>query len=187
MSIPETKTTFFKVNKNNKIGLLRWLRYNYLKLLRINTDPTIFARGIAIGVFIGLTPTIPFHTVLMLLLSILSRGHFFAGLIVSYIICNPLTMPLIYYASWFTGKIFIHSEIDGKVFADFISLIIHLKLGDSIELLKKMGFDFLITLNIGGIIFAAPFGILSYWIALKSYGLYQKKRYERFKLAVLKK
>jgi len=193
MSIPETKYKLIipeknnGIKKNNKLNLWRWLRLNYLKLLRINTDPGIFARGIAIGVFIGLTPTIPFHTIAILLLSIVFRGHFLAGLIISYIICTPFTMPLIYYASWFTGKIITNSEIDGKVFSEFISLIVHLDLKATMQLLKNMGIDFLVTLNIGGFIFAAPFGILSYWIALRSYGLYQKKRYERFKMAVLEK
>jgi hypothetical protein len=47
--------------------LRRILRYQWLKFLRLQEDPRKLAWGMALGVFIGITPTIPFHLVAALL------------------------------------------------------------------------------------------------------------------------
>ncbi|MEA1867995.1 MAG: DUF2062 domain-containing protein, partial [Thermodesulfobacteriota bacterium] len=53
---------FGKKDKGSSPG--RTVRYQWLRLVRLRGDPFVLARGIAIGTFIGLTPTIPFHTIL---------------------------------------------------------------------------------------------------------------------------
>ena len=40
----------------------RTLKYCWLKLRRLQGDPKKLAWGMALGVFIGVTPTLPFHT-----------------------------------------------------------------------------------------------------------------------------
>ena len=44
------------------------------RIRQMNGDPHYVALGMAIGVFVAVTPTIPFHTVLAIGLSILLRG-----------------------------------------------------------------------------------------------------------------
>ena len=44
--------------KLNRLG-----KYYYLKFIRLKGDPRSLALGTAIGVFVGLTPTIPLHTI----------------------------------------------------------------------------------------------------------------------------
>jgi hypothetical protein len=57
----------------------------------------------AIGVFIGITPTMPFHTVLAVSLAVLLRASKLAAALGVWV-CNPLTIPLFYYGSYRLGR-----------------------------------------------------------------------------------
>ena len=63
----------------------------------LHSERETVARGIAIGLFIGLTPTVGIQTVLMLIGCIALRGYFPAAFAVSWI-TNPLTLVPLY---WF--------------------------------------------------------------------------------------
>jgi uncharacterized protein (DUF2062 family) len=54
------------------------------------------ARGIAVGVFVGLTPTVGVQTVLMLAGCLLIRGNFPAAFVVSWV-SNPITLAPLYF------------------------------------------------------------------------------------------
>lgn len=62
----------------------------------LHIDDTTLARGVAVGLFIGLTPTVGIQTFLMLIGSLVFRANFPAAVIVSFI-SNPLTMAPLYY------------------------------------------------------------------------------------------
>ena len=49
-----------------KIDLQRTFKFYYLKFVRLQGAPSVLARGVAVGTFIAVTPTIPFHVVLAL-------------------------------------------------------------------------------------------------------------------------
>ena len=82
-----------------KIEPRRASRYYYLKFIRLRGNPGVLARGVAVGTFVGITPTIPFHTVLALFLAFILRGSKIAALLTSVLISNPLTFLLQYYLS----------------------------------------------------------------------------------------
>lgn len=63
----------------------------------------IVARGVAVGLFVGLTPTVGFQTVLMLGFCALLRGNFIAAFAVSWI-SNPLTLTPLYLGYYLLGK-----------------------------------------------------------------------------------
>ena len=66
------------------------------------------ARGVAIGLFIGLTPTVGIQTLLMLIGCIALRGYFPAAFAVSWI-SNPFTLfPLYWLFHWIGEIIFGH-------------------------------------------------------------------------------
>jgi len=44
----------------------RFFKYFYLKFLRLKGDPQSLAGGIAIGVFLGIMPIMPFQTLILL-------------------------------------------------------------------------------------------------------------------------
>ena len=54
------------------------------------------ARGIAVGVFVGLTPTVGIQTILMLIGCVAIRGNFPAAFAVSWV-SNPITLAPLYF------------------------------------------------------------------------------------------
>src|SRR3982751_3961326 len=74
-------------------NLKKHLRHNYLWHL----DRESVARGVAIGLFSGIVPIIPFQTILAIFLSIFLRGNLAIAFLVSWV-SNPLTIiPLTYF------------------------------------------------------------------------------------------
>lgn len=73
------------------------------ELRELRGKPHEISLGLAVGVFIALTPTIPFHTVLAVALAALLRGSKLAAALGVWV-SNPLTIPLFYYGSYRLGK-----------------------------------------------------------------------------------
>ena len=89
------------------MDLRRLLRYHWLKFLRLQEDPRKLAWGMALGVFIGVTPTIPFHLIAGLSLAALLRVSpvtTFVGMQIG----NPLTIPAIYLAAYKVGQFLLY-------------------------------------------------------------------------------
>ena len=61
------------------MNIVRTGKYYFLKLLRLRGTPHSIAMGAAIGVFIGLTPTIPFHTITILAITLVTRTSVIAA------------------------------------------------------------------------------------------------------------
>ncbi len=77
----------------------QWLRRS--GCLAFRREP--IARGIGIGLFVGLTPTVGLQTVMMLAGSLLVRGNFPAAYAISWV-SNPFTLPPMVYAYHELGK-----------------------------------------------------------------------------------
>jgi uncharacterized protein (DUF2062 family) len=57
----------------NRMNPKRTFRYYYLKFTRLQGNPQALASGTAIGLFLGLAPIMPFHTVSVLLVTFITR------------------------------------------------------------------------------------------------------------------
>ncbi len=160
-------------------GLARTIRYYWLKLLRLQGDPKFLARGVAIGVFICLTPTIPLHTTLTLLFCAMLSASPVAGVIATWIISNPLTIPLQYYLAWRIG-----TWVTGnKLSWEHVQLMLHNleKAGfiHGAEMMLKTSMDLIWTMLVGGVILALPIAIISYFLALKAYRHVRQKKQQK--------
>ena len=80
-----------------------WWNEFVRQLKELREKPHEISLGMAIGVFIGITPTIPFHTVLAVFLALLLRASKLAAVLGVWV-ANPLTIPIFYYASYQLGK-----------------------------------------------------------------------------------
>jgi uncharacterized protein (DUF2062 family) len=98
----------------------------------------------ALGVFIGITPTVPFHTVAILFLAPFLRVSPITGLL-GMQVCNPLTIPPLYLAAYKVGQFLLHR---GKplVFPDSYGF------GEWLKVLWQGG----LALQVGGILLAIP-------------------------------
>ncbi|PKL96087.1 MAG: DUF2062 domain-containing protein [Gammaproteobacteria bacterium HGW-Gammaproteobacteria-8] len=84
----------------------------------LHIDETTLARGVAVGLFIGMTPTVGIQTGMMLIAAFAFRANFFAAFLVSNV-SNPLTMAPLYYGwnqlgHWLIDRLPIQPfQIDG--------------------------------------------------------------------------
>ena len=157
----------------------RTIRYQWLRLVRLQGDPFVLARGIAIGTFVGLTPTIPFHTILIILFCAVGRGHLVAGFIVSLLVSNPLTIPLQYYISWKVGTILTGSSLSWEQVKYLMGLAREVSMLEAVKLIYINSFRSMLSVLLGGIVFSLPFAITSYFSALYLYIRRQKRRTNR--------
>jgi uncharacterized protein (DUF2062 family) len=62
----------------------------------LHVDEFALARGVSLGLFVGLTPTVGIQTAMMIAGSLMFRANFPAAFIVSFV-SNPVTMAPLYY------------------------------------------------------------------------------------------
>jgi uncharacterized protein (DUF2062 family) len=174
--VKKRKNILHSAKRDKGINPGRTVRYQWLRLVRLRGDPFILARGIAIGTFIGLTPTIPFHTVLIIFFCAVGRGHLVASLIVSILVSNPLTIPLQYYISWKVGTILTGSSFSWEQVKYLMGIARDVNIFEAVNLIYVDSFRLMVSILLGGIVFSLPFAITAYFLALRLYIRYQSKR-----------
>ncbi len=157
-------------------GFSRWLRYYLIRLKRLQGSPQSLAGGVAIGVLIGLSPTMPFHTILIFLLAFLTRTSFMSALVVSYIVCNPITVLPLYSLSIILGNALTPYRIDAGTLNMLVSTVSKGSLSQSFALLSSMGQESVIVLLAGGFAFSLPCSVLCYVLALWFFSWREKKK-----------
>jgi len=141
-----------------KISPGKLSKYNIREFVQrvknLEGDPHYVAMGLAIGIFIGITPTIPFHTVLAVALAIILRGSKVAAALGVWF-SNPITAPIFYWGSYKAGMYLLGNPAPFDI-----------KYESILELLD-LGMDVTIAMIAGGIILGILPGIASYFITRK--------------------
>ena len=158
----------------------RAAKYYYLRFLRLQGDPHSLALGVAIGLFVGITPTIPLHTVLIITLAWPLRGNILAALIAATAISNPLTWLPQYYLSWRVGSWLLPGHLSWSR----IQSTLHLITSDtgfkqSLAHLGKLGLEAGGVMLLGGILLAIPFTCAGYFLTFKFFSALRRKRLEK--------
>ncbi len=144
--------------------ILRTVKCHWLKFKRLEGDPKKIALGAALGIFIGITPTIPFHTVLILTLAPLLG----ASVIAAYMgiwVSNPVTWVPQYLLSYEVGR-FLLFRGEPLVIPE------HADLSAFLNLLWRGG----LALQVGGLIIALPPAIVSYFATLWAVKRYRQRQ-----------
>jgi uncharacterized protein len=144
--------------------LRRKIRYCYLRFRRLKGNPQKIALGMALGVFIGITPTIPLHTVLALAFSYLF-GISSVAAVMGVWISNPITIPPLYYGSFVIGKKILYPHLN-------LSLPQLVDLRDLI----RLGWEINLALQFGGLILAFPAAVLAYFFTLWALKRYRQQK-----------
>jgi len=142
----------------------RTLRYHWLMFLRLQDDPRRVAWGMALGIFIGFTPTIPFHLISALTLAPLLRVSPVAAVLGTQI-SNPVTVPFLYLSAFRVGQFFLQRGAPLRLPETF-------SIADWLALLWHGG----LALQVGGVIIAIPPAVVSYFLTR-----WIITRYRRFK------
>ena len=158
----EEKTT--PVPEKPSTGNWRQRFRNFIHEIKtLQGDPNYIAKGIAIGVFIGITPTIPLHTGLAVALSFIFRASKPAAVIGVWS-GNPVTVPFIYLGSYKIGMALIgkHAVLDKSYF--------------TIQGLLQHGIKTTVAMIFGGMILGILPAIASYFISLKIFKAIHERR-----------
>jgi len=159
----------------------RFFRYYYLRFIRLQGDPKEIARGIAIGIFIGITPTIPLHTMLVLILALFCRASKLAALLASCVVSNPLTFFLQYYLAWRIGTWLTPYRLSWERIHEIMAIISgHSGFHQTLMELSKLGWQAVVVMLAGGSVLATPFAVAGYFLSLYFYqSLRRKKQKQR--------
>ena len=124
-------------------------------LKNFHGDPHFVAMGIAIGVFVAATPSMPFQTVIAVALAFILRSSKAAAAIGVWI-SNPITFPVFYLASYKVGALLFGISSTYKFG------------GEPVDVLK-LGAEVTIAAVTGGIIIGLCLAVATYFITRKIY------------------
>jgi hypothetical protein len=162
------------------MNLKRIFKYYYLKFMRMKGDPQSLAIGTAIGVFIGITPTMPLHTILIIPLTIITRTSTIAALLGSLLVCNPITYVPQYYLATIIGNALTPYELSWARIKEVLDILLqHPGLQKSMEALVGLGYEAAIVLVVGGTVLALPCALISYFLSLRLFVKIRQKRSQR--------
>jgi uncharacterized protein (DUF2062 family) len=137
------------------VGALKRFYYRFLK---IRGTPQQISCGLALGVFIGMTPFLGFHTAIAVMLASLFKWNkITAGL--GVFVTNPLTAPLVYPLTLQLG-----AAVTG--FSEPIRWLKLLEQGGFVDMMKNSPW-ILVDMLIGGAIVGVPLALVVYFVALR--------------------
>ena len=150
-----------------RFSFVRQLKLNLLRLLRLRKTPDEIAKGLALGVFIGMTPTFGFQMVLAVFFALLLKENRISALVGVWV-TNPLTAPFIYAIEYETGRLLLGME--------------RMRLPNEFSLgaFKHIGFEVLLPLGLGSLIYGILCGSLAYALTLRLIPVIKTMRISRW-------
>jgi uncharacterized protein (DUF2062 family) len=138
------------------------------KIKNLQGDPHFVAMGMAIGVFVAITPTIPFHTIFAIVMAYALKGSRPAALL-GTLVCNPFTIVFIYYACYKVGNLFFGGTLSAEKSVNTLLDIIKQDVGLYDRILFFTDFarthlKVFATMLVGGVVIGVPAGLASYFI-----------------------
>ncbi len=135
-------------------SFFRQFKLNLIRLLRLQDSPERIARGMALGLFIGMTPTFGFQMALAFFAAMLLTENKLAALIGVWV-TNPITAPFIYGLEYETGRILLGLPRLG------------IPMEYNFHYLKAFGWQLIFPLSLGSLIFGISSAIIGYSVTLR--------------------
>jgi len=156
---------YLNENKNQTVSnnkVITSLKKGYQRFLKIRGHPNEIALGLALGLFVGMTPSMGFHTAIAVFFAALFKWNKISSAIGVWV-TNPLTAPVIYPVNYFIG-----AKLIGLPKVDFV-----LKANGFATIYKMMlkAPEIFWALIIGGIVLGLPLALAGYYF---SYSVVQK-------------
>ena len=136
------------------IGIIRQAKLMLVHFVRMRGMPEEIAKGVALGIFIGMTPTFGFQMAIALFFAYLLKENRLAAILGVWV-TNPVTAPVIYTIEYEMGRILLGmeraslpTEFTWSAYAD-------------------LGWNILFPLWVGGLVAGVILGALSYFITLR--------------------
>ena len=91
------------------VGFIRQVKLIFVRFIRLRGLPDEIAKGVALGIFIGMTPTFGFQMAIAILFAYILRENRLAAILGVWI-SNPVTAPFIYAAEYELGRLLLGME-----------------------------------------------------------------------------
>ena len=132
----------------------RQFKLNLIRLLRLQDSPERIARGMALGLFIGMTPTFGAQMALALLAAMLLAENKLAAIIGVWV-TNPITAPFIYGLEYEMGRLLLGLPHPA------------MPLEFNYHFLKAFGWQLILPISLGSLIFGISSAIIGYSVTLR--------------------
>ena len=149
------------------IGMIRQAKLMLVRFVRLRGLPEEIAKGVALGIFIGMTPTFGFQMGIALAFAYLLKENRLAAVLGVWI-TNPATAPVIYAIEYEMGRILLGLPRVG------------LPNELSIKAYTELGWNILGPMWVGGLVAGVILGALSYFITLRMVPIVKNWRIQRW-------
>lgn len=130
------------------------LKRFYVRLIKIRGHPREIALGFALGIFIGLTPTMGVQTVIAIFIASIFKWNKISSAVGVWI-TNPVTAPVIYSVTYLIGARMMGIRTVGNIGEKFTDI------DYLIKLLQKAP-EILLAMTLGGIVLGVPLAFAAY-------------------------
>lgn len=132
------------------------------RILMLDDTPHSIAMGVAIGMFIGITPTVGLQMLLVMILAAVTARLFrfnrIAALLTVYV-SNPITTVPIYYFNYKVGTLFVEGNVTRR---DFEKLLQYDGIGEWCRTIVGLFIEVGTPLILGSLIVASVCSAISY-------------------------
>lgn len=132
----------------------RQFKLNLIRLIRLQAEPEAIARGMALGLFIGMTPTFGVQMFIALFFAFILRQNKIAAVIGVWN-TNPLTAPFIYGLEYEVGRVLL-----GMPHPD-------MPIQFTFKALRELGWHFAAPLCLGSVILGIPMAAIGYALTVR--------------------
>ena len=150
----------------------RSLQYFSKRILRLKSTPHSVAAGVAAGVFASFFP-VGFHFIIAGVLCWVIAGNLVAAALGAVFFGNPLTFPLLWGASWETGKLILHDKLPAHGPPEHLGEMMH-KLS-----FAKLWHPVLEPMLIGAVPLGLVFGLFFYGLTRWGMSVFRERRRKR--------
>lgn len=165
--------------------LSRHAKYYYLRFIRLRGEPHELALGMALGIFSGMLPIIPFHTATAIALALILKGSKITAAIGVWI-SNPFNWYLLYYLNYRIGAFILGLSRDNSGFSSVMKTIRQSEKGMSFILeIAHASTEIIAAFIIGGLIMGIIAAVPSFFIFSKIFDFLRewRKKKKRKKIA----
>jgi hypothetical protein len=148
-------------------GFIRQGKLMLTRFVRLRGLPEEIAKGVALGIFIGMTPTMGLQMPIALVFAYLLKENRLAAVLGVWV-TNPATAPFIYGLEYELGR-----NILGMEYVGFPQEL-------TWESVSRMGYDLMLPLWVGGILFGIFWGAIAYRVTLRLVPIFKTWRPRRW-------
>ncbi len=148
-------------------GFIRQTKLQLVRFARLSGSPDDIAKGMALGIFIGMTPTFGVQMAIAVFCAWLLRENKIAAAIGVWI-TNPVTAPFIYALEYESGRVLLGMER------------LHLPAKLTFATLRTLGWQAIFPLCFGSLLYALVSGALAYALTLRLVPLLRNRRIPRW-------